>query len=131
MDKENQSDLVVNESFSAWKVQFRLLRCGGRIQNANVPFSMKHSIFYDEKHHLTTLIVGETHRRVQHYGVMEMLTEVCNEYWIVCGRSLVRCQCFEGRPLHAPPAPPLSMFQVNEALSFTNTTVDFTGPLYV
>ena len=94
MDKENQSDLVVNESFSAWKVQFRdetgLLRCGGRIQNANVKFSMKHSIFYDEKHHLTTLIVGETHRRVQHNGVKEILIEVCNEHWIVCGRSLVR-----------------------------------------
>lgn len=144
--RENQFSLALNSKFSTWKVQFGLFqderglwRCGGRLHNANVPFTSKHPVLLDKKHHLTFLIVSEAHRRVQHNGVKETLTEVRSKYWIVGGRSVVRlhihkcvtCRRFEGRPFCAPPAPPLPTFRVNEAPPFTNTAVDFAGPLYI
>ena len=144
--RENQFSLALNSKFSTWKVQFGLFqdecglwRCGGRLHHANVPFISKHPLLLDKKHHLAFLIVSEAHRRVQHNGVKETLTEVRSKYWIVGGRSVVRlhihkcvtCRRFEGRPFCAPPAPPLPTFRVNEAPPFANTAVDFAGPLYI
>ena len=61
------------------------------------------------------------------------------KFWIIGGRSLVKqlirkcvvCRRFEGPPYHAPPAPPLPSFRVNEAPPFTYTAVDYAGPMYV
>ena len=129
-----------------WETQFKLfkddsqiIRCGGRLQNANLPFSSKHPILLNKKHHLAYLIVKNAHKRVQHNGVKETLTEVRSKYWIVGGRSLVKsfihkcitCRRFDGMPLRAPPAPSLPEFRVNEAPPFSNSAVDFAGPLYV
>ena len=144
--KENQFSLALNDRFLAWKVQSGLFhdegglwRCGGRLKNEDVPFTTKHPILLDKKHHLTFLIVNEAHRRVQHNGVEETLTEVHSKYWIVGGRSVVRlhihkcvtCQRFEGKPFRAPPMLPLSTFRVNKSPPFTNIAVDFAGLLYV
>ena len=43
------------------------------------------------------------------------------------------CQSYEGKPCCCipPPLPQLPVFRVQEAPQFTNTGVDFTGPLYV
>jgi hypothetical protein len=88
---------------------------------------------------MTALIAHNAHRRVQHNGVKETLTEIRAKYWIIGGRSLVQsiihkcviCRRFEGRPLTAPPAPPLPSFRVNEAPPFAYTAIDFAGPMYL
>ena len=143
--KENQSTLVLNENFPTWKVQFGLFnyrsglwRCGGRLQNADLPFSAKHPVLLDRKHHLTRLIINEAHQRVQHNGVKETLTEVHSniglwvvEVWLDHTFTSVSCRRFEGRPLCAPPVPPLPAFRVDEAPPFTSTAVDFAGPLNI
>ena len=120
-----QSTLVKDKNFAAWAAQFRLFRddnelwrCGGRLKNADLPFSAKHPILLDKKHYLTLLIVRNAHQRMHHNGVKETLTEVCSKYWIIGGRSLVKsfihkctiCRRFEGKSLCAPPAPPLPTF---------------------
>ena len=68
-----QSTLVKDKNFPMWETQFNLfkddsqiIRCGGRLQNANLPFSSKHPILLNKKHYLTYLIVKNAHRRVQH-----------------------------------------------------------------
>ena len=69
----------------------------------------------------------------------ETLTEIRSKYWVIGGRSLVRtiihkcvvCRRFEGKPLIAPPAPPLPSFRVNKAPPFAYTAVDFAGPMYL
>ena len=83
-----QSTLVKDKNFAAWAAQFRLFRddnelwrCGGRLKNADLPFSAKHPILLDKKHYLTLLIVRNAHQRVQHNGVKETLTEVHSKYW--------------------------------------------------
>ena len=102
-------------------------------------YSSKHPVVLPKKHKLSALIAHSAHRRVQHNGVKETLTEIRAKYWIIGGRSLVRsiihpcviCRWYEGRPFTAPPAPPLPSFRVNQAPPFMYTAVDFAGPLYL
>ena len=142
----SQSTLVKDKSFPMWKTQFSLfkddnqiLRCGGRLQNVDLPCSSRHPILLNKKHYLTYLIVKNVHKRVQHDGVKETFTEIHSKYWIISGRSLVTsfiykcitCRRFDGMLLCAPPAPPLPLFRVNETPPFSNSAVDFAHPLYM
>ena len=95
--KEIQDSLTSHPRFSTWQWQFGLFldnngvwRCGGRLTKADLPFTTKHPLLLDQRHHLTTLIVREAHERVQHNGVKETLTELRSKYWIIRGRSFVR-----------------------------------------
>ena len=115
------------------------MRCDGRLQNADLPYSAKHPILLNKKHHLTVLIIQDAHHRVCHNGVRETLAEVHSKFWIIGGRGLIRavvhgcvvCRRYEGRPISAPPQPLLPEFRVKEAPPFTYTAVNFTGPLYL
>ena len=91
-----QRELVLQKDFDALRNQFGLFldnnglwRCGGRLQNADIPFASKHPILLPRKHPFTALIVLDAHQRVGHNGVKETLTEVRQRYWVVRGRSLV------------------------------------------
>ena len=143
---ESQRVLVRDKNFTQWKKQFDLFqddrkiwRCGGRIQNADLPFSAKHPALLDKDHFLSALLVKRAHERVVHSGVKATLTELRSQFWIIRGRSFVRqilgrctvCKRFEGRPHRTPNPPPLPLFRVEEAPPFTNTGVDFAGPLYI
>ena len=144
--KDCQLKLMSDKNFANWKSQFGLFedsneiwRCGGRLQNAKLPFSTVHPILLDRSHPLTKLIVVSAHGRIQHNGVKETLSEVRGKFWVLKGRSLVKqiiskcvvCRRYEGLPFKAPPAPPLPKFRVNEAPPFMYTAVDFAGPLYL
>ena len=144
--KEVQHNLVADRNFSDWRRQFDLFldqtgiwRCGGRLTNADIPYSAKHPILLYKDHYLTVLIARRAHERVLHNGVKETLTEIRSRYWIVKGRSFIKmiirqctvCRKFEGRPCPAPPPPPLPKFRLEENPPFTYTGVDFAGPLYV
>ena len=144
--KMSQSTLHNEEQFPLWSKQFGLFkdsngvwRCGGRLDNSEVPPDAKHPVFLDKNHHLTSLIVRNCHARVKHGGVKATLTELRSRYWIVKGRNLVRrilhkcviCRRFQNKPYCPPPAPPLPSFRVRESRPFSFTGVNFAGPLYV
>ncbi len=144
--KEAQTSLMRCTQFNTWKRQLGLFvdpegvwRCGGRLSNAEVPYTTRHPILLPRDHHLTQLLVLKAHARVLHNGVRETLTEVRVKYWVLKGRSLVKrilrdcivCKRFEGRPYSAPVPPPLPDFRVKMDSPFTSTGVDFAGPLYV
>ena len=80
---DSQSTLEEDPKVPTWKMQFGLFkdnnqewRCGGRLQNASISFSSKHSILLNKRHTLTTLIVWSAHQRLQHNGVKETLIEI-------------------------------------------------------
>jgi len=140
---DSQSSMVQDKNFPTWKVQFGLFkddrqiwRCGGRLQNAKLPFSTVH---LDQIHHLAKLIVTSAHSRVLHNGVKETLSEVRGKFWILKGRSLVKNSLAD--VLFAvvlrdylsvrPPPHHFQGLRVNEAPPFTHTAVEFAGPLYV
>lgn len=144
--KEVQTHLEKHLQFNGWKKQLGLFidsegvwRCGGRLSNADVPYTTKHPILLPRDHPMTKLLVLKAHTRVSHNGIKETLTEVRAKYWVLKGRSLVKrilhnclvCKRFEGRPYSAPVPPPLPEFRVTRGTPFTSTGVDFAGPLYV
>ena len=141
-----QSSLTCAKNFELQKKQFNLFkdekgiwRCGGRLSNAEVPYTVKYPVLLPRSDPLSTLIVQEAHERVFHNGVRDTLTEVRRRFWIPKARSLVKqvihycvlCRKFEGAPYKAPPPPPLPTFRVKEDPGFTYTGVDFAGPLSV
>jgi len=141
-----QKELVLQKDFSTLKGQLGLFtdekelwRCGGRLQNAEIPYATKHPILLPRSHPFTSLVVQDAHSRVCHNGVKETLTEVRSRYWIVKGHSLTRaivhkcmtCKKYEAVPFEGPPPPPLPQFRIKEDPAFTYTGVDFAGPLFV
>ena len=141
-----QKELVQQRNFSTLKKQLRLFRdekglwrCGGRLQNADIPYAAKHPVLLPRSHHFTRLVIRDAHIRVCHNGVKETLTEIRSRYWVVKGRSLTRslvhqcttCRRYESAPFRGPPPPPLPEFRVKDDPAFTYTGVDFAGPVSV
>ncbi|XP_015770180.1 PREDICTED: uncharacterized protein LOC107348643 [Acropora digitifera] len=141
--KEIQKSLSENPKFESWKQQFGILidkhgimRCMGRLSQAQLPASTKYPILLDKSHYITSLFVRESHKRVVHGGVKSTLTELRSRFWIVQGRQFVRkvlyecviCQRLEGRAYVTPPLPE---FGVKEESPFTNVGINFFAPLYV
>ena len=141
-----QKSLHLNKKFENWKREFDLftdgdgvLRCGGRLSHADLPYSVKHPILLDANHGFTMLVVRSCHESVMHDGVKETLTELRSKFWLVRGRQVVKkflhgcviCRRHEGRPYRAPPPPPMPEFRVKAAPAFTFTGLDYAGPLYV
>ena len=143
---QSQSKLTRDKQFDIWRKQFGLFldekgiwRCGGRLENAAIPYGTKHPVILSKHHFLTTLVVRNAHERVMHNGVKDTLTEVRSKFWIVGGRSFVKsvlhncviCRRFESKPYQNPLPPPLPTFRVSEDPPFSSTGVDFAGPLYI
>ena len=66
-----QRHLGKDKRFTMWQVQFGLFmdknelwRCGGRLQNADLPFVTKHPLLLGHSHCLTLLLVRNAHARI-------------------------------------------------------------------
>ena len=95
--RDIQAQLTTNVKFKNWEREFGvskdkkgIFRCGGRLDNAELTEMQKHPIMLDSKHHVTRLIVEQSHERVSHNGIKETLTELRSRFWIVRGRQFVR-----------------------------------------
>ena len=78
-----QKGIALQKDFETLRCQFGLFlderglwRCGGRLQNADIPFTAKHPVLLPGRHSFTALVVHNAHQRVSHNGVKETLTEV-------------------------------------------------------
>ena len=85
--REAQQQFINDKHFLTWKKQFGLytdknqvLRCGGRLEHANLASSAKHPVILPREHHLTKLIVMKAHENVCHNGVKETLTDIRFEF---------------------------------------------------
>ena len=116
-----------------------ILRCGGRLHNAPLPYTARFPAILPRKHHFTILMIRKSHNNVMHNGVKETLTDLRSRFWVVKGRQTVRkvisscatCKKLDGRPYNAPPQPPLPDFRVSDEMAFTQVGVDFAGPVYL
>ena len=116
-----------------------ILRCQGRLLNSDLDFEGKKPIIHPKDHHLTRLIVNNSHVNVHHGGVRATLAEVRTKFWVPKGRQYVKkllnkcttCKKFTGKPYKTPEAAALPQFRVRQAPPFDKVGVDFAGPLYV
>ena len=65
-----------------------ILRVGGRLRNASLPFEVKFPVILPRRSHVTTLIIRYFHEKIKHQERGMTLNEIRgNGYWIVGGTS--------------------------------------------
>ena len=85
------------------------------------------------------LIVLDCHERALHSKERGPLSEFRSRFWVTRGwqyvkkliRKCLTCRKFAGKSYNLPPTAMLPEFRVTEAPPFSNSGVDFAGPLYV
>ncbi|XP_043063589.1 uncharacterized protein LOC122319855 [Drosophila ficusphila] len=83
----------------------RLLRVGGRLQNANLDYGTKHPILLPKDHPVTKAIIVYFHKKYMHAGSQALLATLRQRYWPIGGRKFVasvinKCvRCFRMRPV--------------------------------
>ena len=116
-----------------------LLRCKGRLENAMLTESARCPILLATKDRLTKLIIDNDHKQVLHSGVSQTLCKLRAKYWVPKGRATVKyvlksclvCKRLESGPFKMPPMAPIPRARVTQSTPFTNTGLDYLGPLYI
>ena len=121
-----------------------LIRCTSRLKRAKLSDEIKQPILIPSKSYYAELLIREAHEKVYHNGIRETLNHVRQKYWLLRGREKVkklvrrsyivgvrRSQKIEGVPFGFKDMPDLHEERVDEAPPFTNTGVDYAGPLMV
>eukprot|EP00794_Sanderia_malayensis_P016165 gene16165-biopygen13734 len=143
--KDAQDSLRGSDEFEKLSVQLgvrnedELLVCKGRLGNADFEYRRKHPILLPKQNAFTDLVIYDCHARVHHNKLRSTLTELRGRFWVPRGRQQVKrvvgkcqiCKRLEGKAFKPPPTTELPSFRVTETLPFSNTGVDFAGPLYV
>lgn len=115
-----------------------LMRVGGRLQNADIPFSVRHPLIVPRKSRFTELIIDEAHEQTMHGGVALMLTVLRTQYWIIDARNTIRhrihkCNtCFKYvNPATTQLMGNLPKPRVNASHPFSHTGLDYAGPISI
>ena len=116
-----------------------ILRVGGRLSHADVPYSQKYPIILPPYHHSTKLIIDYHHRRLGHSGTLHVLASIRSQYWILHGQSAVAKalrECIQCRIRDAKPGEqwmsdlPSARVSIGQPV-FSNTYCDYFGPIMV
>lgn len=115
-----------------------VLRVGGRLSNAELPFESRHPAILPKSDHVTKLIIDHYHKFHCHAGSGLLLSILRQRFWIISARSIVRqrvrlCNfCFKNSPSHPyPKMGELPPCRVNETKAFVHTGVDYAGPINI
>lgn len=125
--------------FGLYLDEENLIRCKGRINNSALPQESKNPIFLPSKNDFVRLLIEHIHIKNMHSGVRDTLISLRERYWILRGRQAVRsavrrcvtCKRYEGQAYDTSEVPDLPSYRVSEDPPFSNTGLDFAGPLYV
>ena len=116
-----------------------ILRTRTRLQEAVVSDSVKYPVLLPKDHHFTQLLITDTHLRLCHAGVRQVMSSIRGFYWIPhCRRTVSKIvhSCFNCRKFSAgfypvPDPPPLPDFRVAKVEAFDNIGIDHCGPFPV
>ena len=88
--REEEKFEQTRHSLGLFEDEEGLLRCGGRLHNAPLPYAARFPAILPRRHHFTILVIKKCHRNVMHNGVKETLTDLRSRFWVVKGRQTVR-----------------------------------------
>jgi hypothetical protein len=115
-----------------------LLRVGGRLQNSNLPYDVKHQILLPKNHHILTLLFRYYHNLLLHAGVQTVMYHFRRRFWTASLRSQLtkfihKCiSCFKARPRFVQPLMGnLPSYRITPSLPFLHVGIDFAGPLLI
>ena len=114
-----------------------IMRCKGRLENANIPQWSKFPVLIPKHGIITTLLIEECHKRLMHGGASHTLMLLRTEYWVPQGRvqRILKqcnvCRKAEGDPFKMPRLAPLPRDRLTTSCAFSYTGLDYFGPMYV
>lgn len=73
-----------------WIDEDNVLRVGGRLHNANIPYNKKIPVILPQDNHITKLIINLAHQTTLHGGSHHTLAQTRNNYWIINGYRTVK-----------------------------------------
>ncbi|XP_011884105.1 PREDICTED: uncharacterized protein LOC105571249 [Vollenhovia emeryi] len=115
-----------------------VLRVGGRLSQAPLPFSTRHPVLLSH-HPLVTLIVHQAHLRALHAGPQLTLNILRREFWIIRARTLIKSvihncvTCIRDRaaiPTQIMGNLPAARVTAT-ARSFAHCGIDYAGPVRI
>ncbi|XP_052387105.1 uncharacterized protein LOC127933996 [Carassius gibelio] len=117
----------------------QLLRVGGRLMNAPIPYEAKHPVILPNNHHVTQLIIRHYHLRLGHAGPERVLTEIRQRFWILKGRAVITQtlkSCLQCRKLRAKPQAQQMANLPDSRVTpceppFTRVGIDYFGPFLI
>lgn len=86
------------KSLNVFLDQDGLLRVGGRLENANIPYSMKHPFVLPAGSHLTKIIIHQMHLDTHHGGPKLVKNLLKKKFWIIQCNRMVRTECSQCVP---------------------------------
>ena len=116
-----------------------VLRCKGRIDQADVSESARCSILLPKSDPITDMLIYKVHKQSLHSGVSQCLSQLRYKYKIPYGRATVRsvlrkctvCRRQEGGPYKMPLIAPLTKTLATETIAFSRTGLDYLGPVFI
>lgn len=112
-----------------------IIRVGGRLSAAKLPYAAKHPVLLPKEHFVVTLIVEKEHKNSLHAGPQLMMSLLRDRYWIVNARNKARsvvnkcivCRRYRAKTIEQLMGP-LPSSRVEPARAFSKTGVDYAGP---
>ncbi|XP_049286170.1 uncharacterized protein LOC125765271 [Anopheles funestus] len=121
-----------------WDPDDGILRVGGRIKRALIPYDSRHQMLLPAKHPVTEALIRELHNDNLHIGQRGLLAVVRQRYWPLNVKSIIRkvirkcIVCFKANPLKTTQIMgDLPSYRVQRAPVFANTGVDYAGPFLI
>ncbi|GFT65990.1 transposable element Tcb2 transposase [Trichonephila clavipes] len=115
-----------------------IVRVGGRLENASVPYLHKHPAILPKGSKLSKLYFNSLHTRLFRVGPQGLLNAVRQKFWPLSGRSIARktvhqcVTCFKSRPIFSSQIMGnLPSKRINISSPFTIARLDLCGPFLV
>lgn len=116
----------------------QILRAGGRLENANIPFSQKHPIILPKDCNFTRLIVRHEHCALMHGGLKLTLSNLSLKYYIISATTIVKSvinkcvTCFRFRAQNSQQLmASLPQDRVVQDRVFNKIGIDYCGPFNI
>ncbi|XP_054746940.1 uncharacterized protein LOC129252836 [Anastrepha obliqua] len=124
-------------NYSELSLSFNLLRVGGRLLNAPLPYDAKFPLLLNNNSHFVTTYLRDQHFRNHHAGAKALVALLRDGIWLVnareaCSRTVRNCtHCFHYKPkLQTQIMGNLPADRLRALRPFLICGVDFCGPVY-
>jgi len=116
-----------------------IIRVGGRLKNADIPFEAKHQILLPNKHMVSRLLIQYYHLMCHHGGAKLTESTLRQKFWIIKSKITIKSvlrqcvTCFKLNPktmtqfMGNLPIPRVTAMKK----AFFNTAVDYTGAIQI